>query len=232
MIQEQFCDRPCIALIADMVKSREVPAFQRPHVQQSFLAFVNALNAKYQAALLSKFVITLGDEFQGLLSSAICIPDLMWDIEENFSYRELRVGIGFGVIHTSIPEIAINVDGPALHNARTAIETAKSKRTLGGMFVGFGDLDGVLNGLARILCFHRSKFSRSQIRTFKLLREGLRQTEVAERLQVSRQAISKQVSFSGWIPYIEAEDAWRIIFRKYVDPQIGARDDRPEPDHQ
>ncbi len=69
--------KPCIALIADMVRSRELPRIQRPRVQEKFKDFVGYLNRTYSRNILSRFVITLGDEFQGLLSSATPIPDLM-----------------------------------------------------------------------------------------------------------------------------------------------------------
>ena len=88
----------CIALIADMVRSRELSRVQRPRVQERFKDFVGYLNRAYSRNILSRFVITLGDEFQGLLSSASPIPDLMWDIEHRFSARNLRVGIGLGVL--------------------------------------------------------------------------------------------------------------------------------------
>src|SRR5882762_5895868 len=92
--------KPCIALIADMVRSRELTRIQRPSVQEKFKDFVGYLNRTYSRYILSRFVITLGDEFQGLLSSATPIPELMWDIGHRFSARNLRVGMGLGALHT------------------------------------------------------------------------------------------------------------------------------------
>src|SRR5260370_40908360 len=116
------------APIADRVRSRELARIQRPKVQEKFKDFVGYLNRTYSRNILSRFVITLGDEFQGLLSSATPIPDLMWDIEHRFSDRNLSVGMGFGALHTPIQKEALNVDGPALHLARAAIQTAHDTR--------------------------------------------------------------------------------------------------------
>jgi len=178
--------KPCIALIADMVSSREVPRSQRPAVQKSFKELVVYLNQKYSKAILSKFVITLGDEFQGLLSSAAVIPDLIWDIDQRFSDRHLRVGLGLGQLDTPVQKEAINVDGPALHYARAAIQTASEKRTLGGVFLGFGELDPVLNGMARILWFHSSRLTRQQSKIVELLRRGKSQSDAAEEMGITR----------------------------------------------
>jgi len=212
--------KPCIALIADMVRSREIPRIQRPRVQERFKGLVEYLNRTYSRNILSRFVITLGDEFQGLLSSAKAIPDLMWDIDHRFSDRNLRVGMGFGVLHTPIQKDAINVDGPALHMARAAIETAHEKRRYGGVFLGFGELDPVMNGLARILWFHRSRLTKTQFRIAELLRQGKSQSDAAEELNITRQAVSRQVISTGWWPYAEAEDAWRLLLDRYIDPMI------------
>jgi hypothetical protein len=212
--------KPCIALIADMVRSREVRRVQRPKVQERFKEFVTYLNKTYSRSILSRFVITLGDEFQGLLSSATPIPDLMWDIDQRFSDRHLRVGVGFGFLHTPVQKEAINVDGPALYFARAAIQAAEKERSFGGVFFGFGELDPVMNGLARILWFHRSKLTSQQLRIAELLRRGLSQSEAADELNITRQAVSKQVVSTGWWSYTEAESAWRILIKRYVNPMI------------
>ncbi len=215
--------KPCIALIADMVRSRELPRNQRPGVQERFQQFVGYLNKTYSRDILSRFAITLGDEFQGLLSSATPIPDLMWDIEHRFSDRNLRVGMGFGALHTPIQREALNVDGPALHMARAAIQAAHEKRWYGGVFLGFGELDPVMNGIARILWFHRSKLTETQLRIAELLRQGQSQSDAAEELNITRQAISKQVVSMGWWPYAEAEAAWRLLLDRYINPMIEKR---------
>jgi hypothetical protein len=213
-------DRPCIALIADMVKSREVARSQRPGVQQRFQELVVFLNRKYNRHILPKFVITLGDEFQGLLRSATPIPDLLWDIECRFSDRRLRVGLGFGLLDTPLQKEAVNIDGPALHFARAAIEIAAEERSYGGVFLGFVDMDPVMNGIARIMSFHRSRLTAQQLKIAELLRQGLSQSEAARELQISQQAVSKQVIAFGWWPYTDAESAWRILFERYVNPNL------------
>jgi|SRR5277367_734582 len=211
---------PCIALIADMARSRELVPSQRPGVQRRFQDLVVFLNKTYKRSILSKFVITLGDEFQGLLNSGTPIPDLLWDIEQRFSDRRLRVGLGFGMLDTPLQKEAINIDGPALHFARAAIETAAEKRSFGGVFLGFGELDQVMNGIARILWFHRSKLTAQQFKIAELLRHGRTQSEAAQELRITRQAVSKQALASGWSAYAEAAAAWRILFERYVNPNL------------
>jgi len=212
-----------IAIIADMVRSRDVPRARRGVLQKQFGELIATLNRDYRKTIASKFVVTLGDEFQGLLNSAGWIPDLIWRLEQDFPEREIRVGIGFGVLDTPIQKVALNLDGPALHAARAAIERAKRTKALGGMFSGFGDLDEILNGIARLLWFHRSRWTPSQRNIVSLLRQGMSQTDAARKLRIKKQVVSRQVLASGCSQYIAAENAWRMILQKQVDPLMALK---------
>ena len=92
-----------------------------------------------------------------------------------------------------------------------------------GVFLGFGGLDPVMNGMARILWFHRSGFTKTQLRIAELLRHGRSQSDAAEELNITRQAISKQAVAMGWWPYAEAEEAWRFLLERYINPMIEKR---------
>lgn len=210
-----------IAVIADMVGSRGVPHSRRSALQKQFSGLIVHLNRTYRKTIASKFVITLGDEFQGMLNSAASIPDLIWHLEQDFPQRELRVGIGFGSLDTELQPYAINIDGPVLHFARAAIDDARKAKALGGVFRGFGDLDEILNGMARLLRYHRSHWTPSQRSIASLLRQGMSQTQIAKRLGIRKQVVSRQVRASGCVQYIAAEDAWRMILQKQVDPLLG-----------
>ncbi len=212
-----------IAVIADMVRSRDLSRSQRRLLQKHFNRLILNLNRDYRKIIVSKFVITLGDEFQGLLRSASSAPDLIWYLEQNFPQRELRVGIGFGTLDTPLQKYAINIDGPVLHAARSAIERAKQSKVMGGMFRGFIELDDILNGIAQLLWLHRSRWTPAQRNIAALLRTGVSQTQVAKSLKITKQVVSRQVLASGWLQYIAAENAWRMILQKQVDPLLGFR---------
>src|SRR6266567_767645 len=212
-----------IAVIADMVRSRDLSRSQRRILQKQFSSLIVTLNRDYRKTTAAKFVITLGDEFQGILRSAASLPDIIWQLEQDFRQRELRVGIGFGTLDTPLQKYALKVDGPVLHAARAAIEEAKKAKALGGMFRGFADLDDILNGIARLLWFHRSRWTPAQRSIAGLLREGRSQIEVAEKLEIAKQVVSRQVLASGCVQYIAAENAWRMILQTQVDPLLASK---------
>lgn len=199
-------------MIGDMVRSRSVSPAQRSRIQEEFTELIEGLNQLYGGHLRAKFIITLGDEFQGLLRDAEIIPDLVWTLERRFTARVLRLGFGYGSIHTSIKEYAINVDGPALHSARSSLEAAKRRSWAGGVFTGFGaTLDPALNGFARVLHHQRATWPARQREVVLGLHDGRKGTVIAAELGITKQAVSRYAALAGWDAYVQAERGWSAL---------------------
>jgi len=204
------------AVIGDMVDSRNLSSEERMGVQIRFTKFIADLNRhpRYRPALLSKFAITLGDEFHCILKDASVLPDLLWDVEQIADLPKFRIGVGYGRIDTEIPPYAINVDGPALHFARAAIDIAKSENLLGGVFVGFSEeVDQVANGIARLLWFHLDKRTGAQRTVIGLLRQGTSQTEIAKIIGRTPQAVTDHKIAAGWEAFHAGEQALCAILK-------------------
>ncbi len=68
-----------IGIIADIIDSRELS--NRLEVQESLNKTLSVINQMYDESIASKFVITLGDEFQGLLKSGNHLFDMIETIK-------------------------------------------------------------------------------------------------------------------------------------------------------
>jgi hypothetical protein len=199
-----------IAVIGDMLRSRDFAGAQRSRMQKDFNLLIGNLNLHYGAYLRSQFAITLGDEFQGLLQDPSIVPDIMWEVQRSSVLPRFRLGIGFGTIDTEIPHKAINLDGPAFHQARAAIQHAKKERILGAVFEGFGEqIDTIANGIARLLEFHITRRSERQLQVIDLLRKSLSQVEAADHIGRTPQAVSKHRKAAGWEALCAGEEALR-----------------------
>src|SRR5579863_3667213 len=152
-----------LAIIGDIVASRRFSPKCRRLVQEKFLALINSLNHEFASALVAKFTVTSGDEFEGLLYSSSApdvLPAIIWQVDHAFvdlaQYNnddpiEVRTGIGLGTIDTAIAGNPNVIDGPAFHAAREAIRQAAKKKSLGGAFAGFSEpYNTILNGIARL----------------------------------------------------------------------------------
>ena len=118
---------PYFAIIGDIIDSKKI--LDRLLVQQNLSVVLNKINEAYTQSISSKFMITLGDEFQGLLNSGRDIIEIINAIEDSMNPIELRFGIGIGSITTQINhDFPIGADGPAYYNARKMIETQKTNK--------------------------------------------------------------------------------------------------------
>ena len=118
----QMPDAPVyFAVIGDLVASRSIPA--REKFQKQFAQVMIEVNTRFKPSIASKFMVTVGDEFQGLLGEASQICRLMDAIITGLYPVKVRFGIGLGSISTEIdPRQSLGSDGPAYWAARRAIE--------------------------------------------------------------------------------------------------------------
>lgn len=189
----------------------------REALQDRLVTLLGELNREHRKAILARFVVTTGDEFQGLLSNAVVIPDILWTMDKHLRSRiDVRIGIGHGPLDTPLKKEAIGMDGPVWHNARAAILEAKQKSRLGGVFRGFPERDEViLNGIARILHKLRHDLTDKQFRIVDALRSTPNQTAIASELNISKQVVSKQALAAGIDAYREGESAWQAALKPF-----------------
>lgn len=133
-----------------MVASRSYKSEARDEVQTKLRNAVSGANGdEYRKGdIEAEFVITTGDEFQGLLRAG---ADPLWFARfvQDIMGEEprLRFGIGKGSLATKdIPEKALGIDGPCFHNARDAIIRAKEDDATCRV-EGFGTLNDIINVL-------------------------------------------------------------------------------------
>ncbi|MBC7820076.1 MAG: hypothetical protein IAG10_24600 [Planctomycetaceae bacterium] len=204
--------RRATVLIGDIVLSRELP--NRLSSQIHLKALMSSLNTKFKKSILSKFTITAGDEFEGVLNDFTSIPDLIWLIETTFVDAPIRLGFGLGSISTEVSKSPLEMDGQAFHMAREALDQAVKLGVLGGMFRGFGeDDDLIFNGFSRLLQYHWSRLTDRQRDILTHLRGGSSQLQIATQLGVSASAISQASRKSGWQAFSEAEEGFRAALR-------------------
>lgn len=216
-LTSQFTKVPkgrCIAIIGDIIGSRKLGA-GRSAAQKKLFRFLEEINKNYKSAIIAKFIVTTGDEFQGLLKNGDLIPDLIWNLEIELKF-DVRLGIGCGKLNTPVQSSAIGMDGPAWYAARAAIEESYIHKKYGGVFKQFDEYDPVLNGFARILHHTRTQFTHRQRKILNLLRDGLTQGDVASRLKITKQAVSRHAILAGWNAYDEAERCWKTLLSKFA----------------
>ena len=109
-----------VAIIGDMKDSRHLE--NRKEVQTHLQKILNQVNKKYEKDIASRFLITLGDEFQGLLYTGKDVLRIISEIRIQLYPVCLRFGT------TDIrAEMALGADGPGYYRAREAVEQLKER---------------------------------------------------------------------------------------------------------
>lgn len=209
--------KPYVAFIADIVGSRAITGARRRELQRRLEASLAAINRDFAADIAASFLVTIGDEFQGLLRTAAIIPQVLRRLEAELTDVTFRAGFGYGRIETELRPSAIGMDGPVWHAARAAIEEAKQGERLGGVFRGFGEDDLLHDGFARALHQLRSRLTDKQRALLNALLGNETQKAIAQSAGVSKQSVSKQSRAAGVEPYREVELAWRSLLARADD---------------
>lgn len=116
---------PYSTLICDLKNSRNL--INREEIQYRIIDMLKLANDKFKDIIVSPFLITLGDEWQGLLTYPC---DYIEIIDFFFNYLndiDFYCGIGIGDVSIHNFELTVNqLDGPSFHRAREAVTYAKT----------------------------------------------------------------------------------------------------------
>lgn len=218
-----FDFNPYIAIIGDIKESKLIE--DRKRVQIRLKNVLDNINEKYGRAISAKFIITLGDEFQGLLCTGAKVIDIIEEIQREMYPVQIRFGIGIGAITTDInEEMAIGADGPGYYKAREAIEELKhseqkSKMQSSDIHIEIqGDKNSVsvmLNTIFSLMEVIKSNWSERQREIIYEFEEfGGSQSECARRLNITQTSVHRSLANGNFYAYKNAKDTVNSILQE------------------
>ncbi len=206
---------PYMAVIGDIRKSKEIE--DRRNIQIKLKDVLDKINEKYGSAIASKFMITLGDEFQGLLRLGKDAIDIIEEIQQEMYPVQIRFGIGIGAITTDInPDMAIGADGPGYYKARAAIECLKDDEQRNKVQASDIRIEiendrnsdtRLLNTILALMTAISNNWSERQreiIWNFERYKGS--QAECAERLGVSQSSVQRSLANGNYYVYKDAKE--------------------------
>ena len=193
-----------IAVIGDVVGSRSVS--DRAEFQQQLAAAIDSVNRRFPETVAARFVLTVGDEFQGLLASTDNIVRILASLRSMVHPVELRFGLGVGPLATPLRPEALGMDGPCFQLARIGIERAEQRETpveveanvLAEPFTIYALLFGALRRL----------WTEKQRQVIDLAMTGREGKEIASQLSISPPAVTQHLQAASWNQLEEATRSW------------------------
>ncbi|MBN1891664.1 MAG: hypothetical protein JW780_02705 [Clostridiales bacterium] len=208
-----FHDSPYIAIIGDIKSSKGID--NRSEVQRKLNRALEGVNERFSSSIASKFTVTLGDEFQGLLSDGSSVMMIISEIERGMHPLKIRFGIGIGRITTDIDrERAIGADGPGYHMARSAIsflkdnEKKKQAAATDMRLEAEGDhlteVELINTVFSLMTAIKRSWSDRQREIIWDILEHRDNQSDVAERQGIQQPSVHKNLSRGYYYTYKNA----------------------------
>lgn len=201
---------PYLAVIGDIKESKSIK--NRTEVQEKLKSVLRGINKKYAKDFASRLTVTLGDEFQGLLSSGENIIAMIFAIERNMYPTKIRFGIGIGDITTPIDhKLAIGSDGPGYYKAREAIQYLKQNekkkqssqsdiriKIFGGEYPAAELINTILSLMTAI---KHSWTDRQRHTIWDMLEHQDSQTKAAKRLGITQSSVQKNLVNGNYYTY-------------------------------
>lgn len=210
-----FSNNPYIAIIGDIKQSKKIS--NRSEVQKKLKQVLADINNEYKLDISSKFILTLGDEFQGLLGNGKNTMNILSEIERKMYPVRMRFGIGIGKITTNVnKEMALGADGPGYYKARDAIEflkdNEKKKQAIQTDIRIEVESDNqatttMLNTIFALMTAIKESWSdRQREIIYDMLVHQDSQINVAKRLKIQQPAVQKSFSIGRYYVYKNALD--------------------------
>lgn len=141
------------------------------------------------------FERTAGDEVQGVLDDGAAVVDLALDLVRR---GEWSIGVGAGPVNEPLPASTRSGSGAAFEHARVAVNRAKSSPQLIAVAAPDGYRAAAAEAALDLLAAVVQRRTGQGWEAVDLLNEGLSQTQVAERLGITKQAVSQRLRAATW----------------------------------
>lgn len=201
------------AIIGDIKNSKEID--NRYEVQNKLKKILDDINLKYKADIKANFLITLGDEFQGLLNSPVFAIEIVKYIQRELYPVKLRFGIGIGEISTEINQkAAIGADGPAFYAAREMINFLKNeekhlKNQAPDIQIGYYnsktiEIDEINIMLTLIKVIEDSWTDKQRYTIWDMMLNGGSQEKCAKRMKTSQSTVARRLLDGKYLIYLKS----------------------------
>lgn len=192
-------------IIADIKGSKKMEEMERYEWQLFLKSAIVQVNENWASSIEALFMITKGDEFQGVVHNIPNAHSIMIEFERLLTPLELRFGIGVGSIQKMGAEIPIEMDGPAFHFANKALNRAKKLKNRVQFHSADPQLDKYINTLYSLIYAIKGRWSDINRSRYWKYKEMGTYDKVADLEGVSPQAVWDSLRSANAIEVIEAE---------------------------
>ena len=202
-------------LLGDVVSSRRID--DRDMFQRKLEEAYKKVNNTYSEDIYANFKILKGiDDIGGVLLTMSNCFNIIDSILEQLYPNLMRFVLVLDYIDVGLDtKNVIRMDGPAFHKASDLINSLKKSKLLFDMSVKDKIIDNAIAGQINLILLLKKKWSRKQYQIVREYKKVKNQQEVAMKLGISQQAVSKTLNRSMWKEIKHIEKNLNYIFSAY-----------------
>jgi Winged helix-turn-helix DNA-binding len=156
-----------------------------------------------QPGVLRGFERTAGDEVQGVMDDPAAVVDVVLALVRRGAWS---VGVGAGPVREPLPASSRAGSGPAFELARKAVEHAKSSPQRVAVWAPDRARAVAAQAALDLLANVVQRRTDPGWEAVDLISAGTTQTEVAEKLGITKQAVSQRLRAATWAPEVAGRD--------------------------
>ncbi len=211
-------------LLGDVIQSRQID--NRDDFQKIIEETCKNINTMYAEGIYADFKILKGiDEIGGVLSSMSNIYKIITKILDDIYPNTIRFALVFDYIDTALETRNVTkMDGVAFHKASEMIRELKMSKLMFDMSVEDEMLDMAITGQINLIFLFKKNWSATQYNIVREYEKTNKQSEVAKKLRITQQAVSKNLKRSMWKEIKTVEEKINFLLQGYPQ-QVNANGD-------
>ena len=202
-------------LLGDVISSRRIN--DRDNFQRKVREMCKKVNSTYTTDIYADLKILKGiDEIGGVLSNMSKCYEIINTILDQLYPYQMRFVFVLDYVDTALDTKDVaKMDGPAFHKASDIMSTLKKSKLIFDMSVGDKVIDSAITGQINLILLLKRNRSIKQQRIVKEYEKTQNQSEVAENMGITQQAVSKTLNCSMWKEIRNIEGKVNYILYEY-----------------
>ena len=212
-----------VIIMGDIVKSRQAAELKKLH--QIFNGVVDDVNRGFRRCINSPLTITLGDEFQGIVSSLLMGIKIATKVRMDLLSKgvESRLVVGLAQIQTQVNKSkAWNMMGPGLSEARQVLNDKEDFNCYRFSLPSLNkEVPLLLNGLGRALTNVENHWTPTQMKyVTRAIDSEKTMANLAKDLKISKNTLFKVLRSGEFQLYIQQRNTIEEVL-KLLDQEQG-----------
>jgi len=201
-------------IIGDIEKSREIDNWS--NVFQKLLNILSKVNHSFSHTILVDFTATVGDEFQGAITTPEKVLDIYDLIRSELQEVGIYYGVGVGDVERPFSK-EMGLRGSAFYRARDALEVCKKKKRR--ILFKFSDTPNptgdLINASLRLIETLEKSWTERQreIAGYYRLHANYTYDQLGKHFGVSKQAVSQFLKATDWEVTTEMSNSVKMFLK-------------------